>query len=136
MHRLLIVGREQVRRPAVLAVPRMEVLVRQEGCEIRKDVVVDERPLGAAVVGALMMFQPSLAEPVAQREQKVVSLVRTGTEQRGEFGRKALVGFQTIRADGQRGVAIGGDIDHMLQFRARRQIQLLQMLAGDDGLID
>ena len=67
--------------------------MRQQGGEIREDVVVNERPFGRAVRRALVMFQAGLMQPIAQHDEKMVTLVVASAEQSGILAGYALIGF-------------------------------------------
>ena len=86
----------------------------------------------AAVVGALVMFEAVVAGAVAEREEEVVALVVAGTEGGGELGGDALVGFRSFVAHCQGGFAVGGDVDDVLRRGAGRQVDLLEVAAGEE----
>ena len=114
----------------------MKILVRQQTREVGEDIVIDEGALGCAVVGALMMLEAIEAQPFAQREQEVIALVMPSAEEGREFCRQALVGLQALGGYCQGGIAVGGDIDHVLWRRARREVKLLEVFGSDDWLVD
>ena len=136
LHRFLVVGREETGGAAMFAVPGMEVFVREQACEGFEGVVVDQCPLVGAVVGALMMLEAVVAGSVAEREEEVVTLVVAGAEEGGELGGNELVGFQPFVVESEGGFAVGGDVDDVRRLRAGGEVDLFEVAAGEEGLVD
>src|SRR4051794_2282564 len=99
----------------MLSVPRMEILVRQQARKADELIIINQRALFAAVIGALMMLQAVVARAITEREQKMITVVMTSAKQCGILGGHSLIGLQTFGAHAERGLTVGRDIYHMLR---------------------
>ena len=80
-HRHVVIGRPQVRRAAVLAVPAMGELVGQEVASRRARIPVGEIVARVAVLGRAQMLEPDPAELVGQRDEIFVLVEMDRAEQ-------------------------------------------------------
>ena len=73
---------------------------------------------------------------VAERDEKVVTLVVAGAKQHGVLGGDALIAFETIGAHRQGGFAVGGGVEDVRRVRAGGEVDLSEVAADEDRLVD
>ena len=136
LHRRLIVGRRQVGGAPVLAVPRVDELMRQEMGVDAARVLVDQRALGDAIIARLVVLQPEVRRVVAEGIEEVVLAVVRGAEQRQRLVHQPAVRREQVGChfEGRRG--IGGHVDLVRWFRLRAERHLPEEGPGQNRRID
>ena len=134
LHGLLIIRRGQIGRTAVLSVPRMHVLVREQaGCRFAF-AVIDQRTLGDAAVVRLVVFQSEVRHVIAQAEQEVVIAIVMRAEKFVGLFDQILVVVPDFLRRRESGGAVGGYVH--LGEGIVGQFDDLEKFAGDYRRID
>src|SRR6185295_14176950 len=130
LHRLLVIGSRETRRPAVLAVPGMDVLVREERSEAAAPALVAQRLFEEPVVARFVVLESEMLHVVAQRDEPLIMPVVAGAEQRTRLLRQACVRLGEAGGQLNGGGGVGGDVDLVRRPLTCGQRDLDEMRAG------
>ena len=135
-HRLLVVAGREARGAAVLAVPAMGELVRQQVAGRGGIGRVDKGSSGNAIVAGLMMLQAEVRHRIAERDQEVILAVVMALVERACLAHQAAEVLDMLRRQVEVLGPVGCHIEKMLRSHFGRQRNLLEVLAGEHGRID
>src|SRR5438445_1555678 len=110
-HRLLIIRRRQAGWAAVLAIPGVHELMRQQARLHQAQLWINQRTFGHAVVTGFVMLESVMSHFIAQRVKKVILVVMPGTEQRARLGHERMVSGCLLRRHGESSFALADHID-------------------------
>ena len=121
MHWLLVVGRNQTRRTLVLAIPRVNKLMRKKIRFKIVHVTVTEHLFIRPVVAGFVMLQAVVRRLVAQRKQKSIFGVMARAKKFAGFRHQLLETGDVFISDLNCFVAFTHHVNHMRERLARRR---------------
>ena len=134
--RRLVIVRHETGGTAVLAVPGMNVLVRQQRRPEHPHVGIGKKALAGAVLARFVVLQPEVPGVIAQAQQKVVIAKVVRIEQRRGFGDQVAECLPVRCTHLQRGGAIGCDVDLMRRHLLMLQGHYFEIPARQHGRVD
>ena len=135
-HRHVEGRRVEVRAAAVLAVPRMVELVREQVA--RGDVLLplgEEIGRGAVLAGAVVL-QPDAAHLVAERDQEIVMVVVVRAVQLVHLLHQVAECLELLRFHLEVLCGVGDEVHVHRRLGARIEVETLEVLAGEDRRVD
>src|SRR5205823_4780525 len=132
-HWLLVIRRRQAGWAAVLSIPGVDELMRQQAHFHQTQLWINQRAFGHAVVAGFVMLESVMAHFVAQCVEKVILGVMPGTEQRARLGHQQMVSGGLLRRHGESSFALADHIDdvhwELPGLRSEEHTSELQSLA-------
>jgi hypothetical protein len=127
LHRRLGVRCCQPDRATVLAIPRMDVLMREHTKREPALRLINQCAFGNAAVVGLVVFQAEVCHVVAECEQKVVVFVVLAAEKRLRLLDELAHGIGELWGRLESGGTFGGDVhvDRRLRSRERKATEVL-----------
>src|SRR5215471_18444913 len=84
-----------------------------------------------AIIAGLMVLKTEMGHVITQGEQKVVLAVVTRAVERAGFGHQSLVFIDGLLGHLQRGIAIGSDVNKVLNWPFRGKWNAAEVFAGE-----
>ena len=126
----MIVRSGDVRRTAILAVPRMDHLMGHKARPAFPEFIVDQHALGRAIVTGLVVLEPEVRDLIAERQQKIVFPEVTRAKERFLFHHELREAPEIVRLHFEGRDGIGHYVEAVWHARAGRQIECAQVSAG------
>src|SRR5438876_2785653 len=136
-HWLLVIRRRQAGWAAVLSIPGVDELMRQQAHFHQTQLWINQRTFGHAVVAGFVMLESVMSHFIAQRVKKVILGVMPRTEQRARLGYQRMVSGGLLRRHCESSFALTDRIDDMdWELPGLVQSNLAVVIACNQGRVD
>ena len=95
----------------ILAIPRVDVFVREQETDANALVLVEKHPLLEAIVTRFVVLETEVGDVVRERQQERVRVVVMHAEERCRFGDELLVRRELGIGHDRRFIGVGGDAE-------------------------